>query len=213
MNKYFNLTSLIVYTGCVIFLILFTSFYWNDILESYYIYKISPNIVKISKSEISFFGYGTGFYIKAQSGLTYILTNHHVCNLSENDMIYVLEEGKRPVQKRIIERFEKADLCLIEAPINRGGLSLASSYLKDERVFVLGFPSFMPLTLSQGNLIGADEMGEFTTTISVLGGNSGSPVLNKYGNVAGIIWGARVEGAGWGAIVSLDYIKEFLSVY
>ena len=213
MKKYLKLLAPVLYVTSVVFLILFISFYWQDILETYYISKISPNLVKISKDEISFNGYGTGFYIKAQSGLTYILTNHHVCNLSENDTIFVLEEGKRPVKKRIIERFLKADLCLIEAPINREGLALAKSYLKDERVFVLGFPSFMPLTFSSGSLIGNDELGEFGTTISVLGGNSGSPVLNKYGNVVGVIWGARIEGAGWAVIVSLDYIKEFLSVY
>ena len=180
MKKLKFLLSVFIFILFIIASIMFFQFYGNDIIESYYIFKVSPHVVKISKEESQLKGYGTGFYIKAKSGLTYLITNKHVCRLTKDlGTVWVLEEDKRPVQKRVLEQYSKADICLVEAPVNRSGLSLASSYTKDEKVFVMGFPSYMPLTYSPGKIIGYDVFGYFNVTIPILEGNSGSPVLNK----------------------------------
>jgi len=48
------------------------------------------------------------------------------------------------------------------------------------------------------------------TTLNILPGNSGSPVLNRDGKVVGVAFAGREDGPGRGYIVPLKYIKKFL---
>lgn len=50
----------------------------------------------------------------------------------------------------------------------------------------------------------------YQTTITILPGNSGSPLLNMYGKVVGVIFANNASHAFWGSAVSLHDIKEFL---
>lgn len=53
---------------------------------------------------------------------------------------------------------------------------------------------------------------EINTTIQVLGGNSGSPVIDIMGNVVGVVF-ARYSEAAWGAMIPLADVKKFLEKY
>lgn len=48
------------------------------------------------------------------------------------------------------------------------------------------------------------------TTVNILPGNSGSPVLNRDGKVVGVAFAGREDGPGRGYIIPLKYIKKFL---
>jgi len=50
------------------------------------------------------------------------------------------------------------------------------------------------------------------TNIPALGGNSGSPVVNIFGNLTGVLY-AGDSRDNWGVIVPLDAIKDFLRNY
>lgn len=50
------------------------------------------------------------------------------------------------------------------------------------------------------------------TDVPTYPGNSGSPLVNKYGNVIGVMFAAQSETA-WGSAVPLKDVKKFLSAY
>lgn len=49
------------------------------------------------------------------------------------------------------------------------------------------------------------------TTLNILPGNSGSPVVNHEGRIVGVAFAGREDGPGRGYIVPLKYIQKFLS--
>jgi S1-C subfamily serine protease len=52
------------------------------------------------------------------------------------------------------------------------------------------------------------------TTVVVLGGNSGSPVINFWGNVVGVLFASSgPNGANYGIIVKLEDLREFIKGY
>jgi S1-C subfamily serine protease len=52
------------------------------------------------------------------------------------------------------------------------------------------------------------------TTVVVLGGNSGSPVINFWGNVVGVLFASSgPSGANYGIIVKLEDLREFIKGY
>lgn len=51
------------------------------------------------------------------------------------------------------------------------------------------------------------------TTIPILGGSSGSPILNSYGNVVGVAFAGSPMGNNWAKVVPVDFIKKFLYSY
>lgn len=104
---------------------------------------------------------GTGFLVKGNSGKTYILTNAHVCELSEKTKLFTHEEG-RPVARRIIEVSEVADLCLLEADPSSEGLDLATDVQPQQFVKIIGHPLLKPVTIEEGRI-------SFKEQVDVLG--------------------------------------------
>ena len=51
----------------------------------------------------------------------------------------------------------------------------------------------------------------YTTSVVIHPGNSGSPVINFWGNVVGVVFAA--DGTNWGRMVPLHDVKRFLSHY
>ena len=50
------------------------------------------------------------------------------------------------------------------------------------------------------------------TDVVIYGGNSGSPLLNIWGNVTGVVFAANTR-TNWGRAVPLDHLKKLLSAY
>lgn len=84
---------------------------------------------------------GTGFYVKAPSGKTYVMTNNHVCALSKEGPIVMHNyAGQSFPVKKIVKRSEEKDLCIIETSQQHLGLDVASSYKLYEKYHLFGNP-------------------------------------------------------------------------
>jgi len=92
-------------------------------------------------------GTGTGFVIRAPSGVNYIVTNAHVCG---NDTTMGVQVGKRIVQRDVVDKNWAYDLCLVEnLPTNPSGLLMGKVKAGDE-IAILGHPRGTPLVLASG---------------------------------------------------------------
>jgi hypothetical protein len=104
-------------------------------------------------------GGGTGFAIKAPSGITYILTNDHVCSVSSDKQTVLVEnEAGLSMRRRILIKSDFTDLCLIEGIPGVEGLTVGPEPMIGQIVAAIGHPSLMPITLSRGEIITKEDV-------------------------------------------------------
>ncbi len=219
-------------------------------------------------------GGGTGFSIKGKSGITYIVSNAHVCEVTPDGYhVLVSSDDGRHMWRRILEISDKSDLCIIEGIPGVEGLSLGSEPSIGQIVASVGHPSLMPITLSRGEIIAPEDIhilkgvildpnnpedvkasqfvhpdyrltpdqctapknkivtetvdmfffklkvklcldvtkGAYLTNILIQPGNSGSPVVDFWGNVVGVVFAA--DSYNWGIVVSNKDLRDLLSNY
>jgi S1-C subfamily serine protease len=192
----------------ILFTILFT-------LGSYYATqpvdvsrKTQEHIIKVEDS----YGSGTAFYLNYKNKV-YLVTNNHVCGdsygLSSIDGYH-----------KVLKVSKKHDLCLLSGR-REVGLNLAQEKIEAfDEVHVVGFPLGQPVTHREGTLV-LNTVDVFPwisqypiqilhISISVFGGNSGSPALNKFGRVIGVVFATNTRTFHDGyAVPKLDLI-EFL---
>jgi S1-C subfamily serine protease len=220
-----------------------------NLKDAYYRYSTGDQVVMISKDNGGRVNGGTGFHVKAKSGTVYIVTNRHVCEISKDGYVDVLSSSlPRPIPRRIIQKYEDHDLCLVEPIVGKKGLDIASSVDVGEDIVLVGHPNLRPLVVKKGEYIGNqvielisgydkstckgnwisnDFLKEFyniegicvesyysmQASVTSYGGNSGSPVINKYGNVVGVLFAGSTRVVDDAYLVPLRHLKRFLEVY
>ncbi|HEY1922625.1 MAG TPA: trypsin-like peptidase domain-containing protein [Tepidisphaeraceae bacterium] len=163
---------------------------------------------------------GTGFFI-ADDGL--ILTNRHVAKDSKN--LLVVLPGGESVSADVVAIDDAYDLALIRAKVKTKvpfmHLSPTDSPSEGAECLVMGFPMIDQLgadlkitrgivsssAQDQGN--GADVL----TDAKVNPGNSGGPIIDKFGNVMAIVCMKSLttgEYDSYGIGISAGHIRDFL---
>ena len=113
-------------------------------------------------------GSGTGFAIKAPSGLSYIVTNDHICEVSsDGENLVIIDRTGWAMRRRIIERSKYSDLCILEGFPGVEGLSMGSEPSIGQVVASVGHPSGYDLTLSRGEVIQHNDVTIMYKPISV----------------------------------------------
>lgn len=95
-------------------------------------------------------GMGTGFHVRTKSGKVYILTNKHVCEMT--GPLSVEKYGsKKGVIRKIIKKYTKHDLCVMEALPGVSGIRISSDPAENgDHVYTLGNPRGDKLNIAEG---------------------------------------------------------------
>lgn len=95
-------------------------------------------------------GMGTGFHVQAPNGKVYLLTNKHVCSMT--GPLKVEKYGdKIGVVSKVIAKYAKHDLCVMEALPGATGIKISSDPAENgDKVFILGHPRGDALNVSEG---------------------------------------------------------------
>ena len=167
-------------------------------------------------------------------GKRFTLTNRHCCQALSQDnrqrrkaknYNMVSTEGDFAViddtLQQVISLDDKHDLCVLTPDLSKPSFKLARSYSVGEPIHVIGHPMGMPQTIRDGRIVAVEHhiypwVNRFHKLPMLLvsnigyGGNSGSPVVDRFGQLVGVIflgWNTRHTEMG---AVPLENVKEFL---
>ena len=164
-----------------------------------YLKSVTVFIVKQDTSDKDKAWLGTGVIVKITDDATYILTNRHVCdgNLGYQCTIH---EGKSSYRASAIKvsntDFDMSLLKVDTAIPNKqsvNGIAVASI---QESVYMVGNNQGRPFIYAEGVIAGYDVENNksLLVDISAAPGNSGSGIINKKGELVGLLWGGTVTG-------------------
>ena len=161
---------------------------------------------------------GSGSLIKNSSGRIFAVTNAHVCRSEDN------EESDNTMELEFTDGYTEtvpilaismvSDICILGTPQQHAkeAFSLAPGYFIGEYVEAFGHPGLGPLRFSSGVIIKIgylDAHRTIVTNLALIGGSSGSPVLNLQGQVIGLAYAATM-GTNISYVVPLEDLRELL---
>ena len=173
-------------------------------------------------------GFGSGFFITKDG---YILTNHHVV---EDAAEVVVVRGDVAYRAFPVAQSKKSDLALMKINLFPRGtngvyvvngiptvpfLSLADGCQIGQTIYAIGFPrpqllGFEP-KVTRGivsSLTGfKGQKDNFQMDAALTGGNSGGPVVDEYGNVAGVsVAGAHGVSLSANYAINMETVRKFI---
>lgn len=161
-------------------------------------------------------GSGSGFLIKDDVTL---VTNYHVIEDAYR-MIAMTADGKQSVEVDTVLAYDKdADLAILKCSEKIGvvPLTLADSdqVKQGDAVYAAGYPLGIANTLSDGIVSSryVDEYGVelLQITAPISGGSSGGALLNKSGQVVGVVCAYYADGQNMNLAIAanmVDYVLE-----
>lgn len=167
--------------------------------------KIKPAAVYIETTE----GAGSGMIIDANG---YILTNAHVVwDVSAAKI--KLSDG-RSLSAEVIGRDEIVDLAILKivgTNFSKVTLGNSDNVVQGDDVFTLGYPFGLEgdVSFKEGTISRRISDGDATyleTSAEIHPGNSGGPLVNKYGEVVGVntaSYGQSIKGVNIGETIKL----------
>lgn len=219
----FNIVRLAARIAIIISLFVASSFSYSQLYTKYVRYIGSnemPLSIKgqtvCSSSQVSY------------KGVRVTLTNRHCCQAVK--MLYPKTkkfEGHYMVigqfMRKILLLDKKHDLCILEPDLSKSGIHLASSVSVGEEIILIGHPRGLPKTYRNGHIVAVEyytfpwitmdhPLPQYMISAIGYGGNSGSPVIDRYGQLIGVLFSGTNYHTEMG-VVPLNYVKDFLTRY
>jgi S1-C subfamily serine protease len=177
------------------------------------IIKVSTRI-NSKNNEIVYKSGGTGFIIDAKG---YLVTNYHVV---AGKKYIAVENGKGDFSANVVYADKAKDIAILKIedenfkPYASVPYSISKSSARlAEPIFTLGYPK-NDIVYGEGYLSSPTGFNSDTIScqieISANHGNSGSPILNKSGEVVGIINGRQTNAEGFTFAIQGKYIYKAL---
>lgn len=128
------------------------------------------------------------------------------------------------VNREIVYLSDTHDICFLK-PLDKKYLKLASGYNFGESIMIIGHPRGMKQSITDGRLVNkmeqefkwlknAGKINALLSTAISYPGNSGSPVVNKFGNVVGILFaGYSLNFVNLNIVVPLEDLERELKTY
>lgn len=182
----------------------------REALEATKIYEeVSKSMVEITMvTKDNKDSLGSGFFI----GDGMILTNYHV--IEDASSIKVIDyDGNEYLVTTIYDYNKTYDLAVLGVKGTKPPLSLSEDKLTaGEIVYSIGSPYGYTGTFSKG-IIGTasrviDEVDYIQITAPISRGNSGGPLLNRFGEVIGVNTMTRVDAQNVNFSVNIKYLKQ-----
>lgn len=174
----------------------------TKLTNSQIIGKIKPATVYIETQDSA----GSGMIFTTDG---YVLTNAHV--VKGHSSVDISISSGETLSGKVVGRDEEADLAVIkitsEKTFSKVNFGDSSKTEQGEEVFTLGFPFGIKgdVSFKEGTISRRIE-GYFETSAEIHPGNSGGPLVNRYGQVIGVntaIYGKSVAGLQLGETIKL----------
>lgn len=151
---------------------------------------------------------GSGFFI----GDGMILTNYHV--IEDAKSIKVVDySGKEYKVETIYDYNETFDLAVLGVEGTKAALPICEDgVLAGETVYTIGSPYGYTGTFSKGIIAKASriiyDVNYIQTTSPISRGNSGGPLINRFGEVIGVNTLTRTDAQNVNFSVNISYLKK-----
>jgi S1-C subfamily serine protease len=149
------------------------------------------------------------FYIKDGKLVDnqFIITNAHLCRGAS---ALLVAGYSIPKVLKVIKIDENLDLCMLEAFEHKeSAYIIGSIFYKGESVRTGGHPLGKPFRTSMGEILERAIDG-IDTTLKIEHGASGSPVINSFGIVVGVIVAIDPD-YGQGYMIDIDDLNNFIN--
>lgn len=221
MKKFFSYACLIILS--ILLGSLCTYFLLNRHID---LSRISKSVVYIEATNGDFKSTGSGFAYKKTDGSTYIITSYHVVDGYMD--VYVYNESKMKVKASILGFDELNDIAVLvisnDLDLESADIGNSNKINVGDDIFVVGTPLNIDYisTITSGIVSNISRNISFDTSMGnanvkaiqidapINPGNSGSPLLNKKGQVIGIVFVRESELNGIGFAIPINYVMEIV---
>lgn len=157
---------------------------------------------------------GTGVILAVKDGITYILTNHHMCTGTENTNCFI-NYNEEIIRTVLLKTDKSVDLSLLatnyiftdKSPIH----SLENPKMQQNIYYAGNAMGIYYYIYSEGEVAYLHEKVFFGLSPLIIG-HSGSGVFNRKGELVGLL-SARVTGSGYSISINANMIQQFLGEY
>ena len=217
MKKYLShvLVSIVSVFICVVMIFIIQN-------RKYNISKIEESLVYIEAVDDSSISSGSGFVYKIEDGKNYIITNYHIVEGYSNIQVYTSD--KKQVNAGIF-RFDKdRDIAILEIndELNLKEVKLGDSSKLNigDEVYAVGTPIdyryFSTFTkgivsyLNREIKVDGNTYETIQIDASINNGNSGGPLIDKKGNVVGVVFIKEADIDGVGFVLPINDVIEII---